>query len=167
VVHWPLVLGVGVVAWLGVVGMVLAAWVLMPQPADPNSEAVAVVSPPASVGDASKPVPEKPIATVKAESKQAAVGLVAVAKPMADIPEDGPKGAFKEGPPERDGRLPPEFPDEKAADNPAPKAKNAQTCGTDVAFLDDPEKAFKKGKETQKVVFLVHVAGNFEDSQFT
>jgi hypothetical protein len=53
--------------------------------------------------------------------------------------------------------------DEKKKTEPA-------TCGgygTAVDFLDSPTTAAKKAAQEQKLVFVLHVSGNFEDPQFT
>ena len=39
--------------------------------------------------------------------------------------------------------------------------------GTNVEFLDTPSDAAKKAKKEQKLVFILHVSGNFEDPKFT
>jgi hypothetical protein len=44
------------------------------------------------------------------------------------------------------------------------------TCGnygTSVEFLGTPSEAARKALEEQKLVFVLHVSGNFEDPQFT
>jgi hypothetical protein len=49
---------------------------------------------------------------------------------------------------------------------PAEKA----TCGshgTSVEFLDTPSEAAKEAKKAGKLVFVLHVSGNFEDPRFT
>jgi hypothetical protein len=44
------------------------------------------------------------------------------------------------------------------------------TCGshgTSVDFLDTPSEAAKEAKKAGKLVFVLHVSGNFEDPRFT
>jgi len=51
----------------------------------------------------------------------------------------------------------------------APK-KSEATCGshgTSVEFFDTPSEAAKVAKKEQKLVFVLHVSGNFEDPRFT
>jgi hypothetical protein len=51
----------------------------------------------------------------------------------------------------------------------APK-KGEATCGahgTTVEFFDTPNEAAKVAKKDQKLVFVLHVSGNFEDPRFT
>jgi hypothetical protein len=56
-----------------------------------------------------------------------------------------------------------------AKTTPAPKKAEA-TCGshgTQVDFVDTPSEAAKIAKKEQKLVFVLHVSGNFEDPRFT
>jgi predicted outer membrane protein len=39
--------------------------------------------------------------------------------------------------------------------------------GTSVEFLDTPAEAAKQAKKESKLVFVLHVSGNFEDPRFT
>jgi hypothetical protein len=55
---------------------------------------------------------------------------------------------------------------------PKPVAKDeGTTCsgdyGTSIAFEDDPKDAAAKAKKEEKLVFVLHVSGNFEDPRFT
>jgi hypothetical protein len=48
--------------------------------------------------------------------------------------------------------------------------KKEATCGshgTTVEFVDTPREAAKIAKKEQKLVFVLHVSGNFEDPRFT
>jgi len=50
------------------------------------------------------------------------------------------------------------------------KADKGETCGsfgTSVEFFDTPTDAAKAAKKEQKLVFVLHVSGNFEDPRFT
>lgn len=40
-------------------------------------------------------------------------------------------------------------------------------CGTTVEFVDSPKEAAALAKKEQKLVFILHVSGNFEDPRFT
>jgi hypothetical protein len=42
-----------------------------------------------------------------------------------------------------------------------------ETYGTAIHFLDDPVKAAREALNDQKLLFVLHVAGNFEDDKFT
>jgi hypothetical protein len=60
-------------------------------------------------------------------------------------------------------------PQAKPAVKPAVPAK-AETCGsfgTSVEFAESPSDAAKQAKKEQKLVFVLHVSGNFEDPRFT
>jgi len=49
------------------------------------------------------------------------------------------------------------------------KGKTEGTCsfGTSVEFLDTPSDAAAQAKKEGKLVFVLHVSGNFEDPRFT
>ena len=53
----------------------------------------------------------------------------------------------------------------------APQRQTAEgTCGkfgTSVEFLGTPSEAARKAKQEQKLVFVLHVSGHFEDPRFT
>jgi hypothetical protein len=42
-----------------------------------------------------------------------------------------------------------------------------RTFGTAVDFVSTPSEAAKKAKKEQKLVFVLHVSGKFEDPRFT
>ena len=48
--------------------------------------------------------------------------------------------------------------------------EKAETCGsfgTTVEFVDTPSAAARQAKKEQKLVFVLHVSGNFEEARFT
>jgi hypothetical protein len=50
------------------------------------------------------------------------------------------------------------------------KDKGPQICGnhgTKVEFVDTPKEAAAQAKKQEKLVFVLHVSGNFEDPRFT
>jgi len=50
------------------------------------------------------------------------------------------------------------------------KASDAPTCGdygTSIHFENSPKEAAKKALKEEKLVFVVHISGLFEDSDFT
>ncbi len=51
----------------------------------------------------------------------------------------------------------------------APFAAAADTCGygTAVEFVDTPKEAAALARKQQKLVFVLHVSGHFEDPRFT
>lgn len=54
---------------------------------------------------------------------------------------------------------------------PKPAKEEGGTCsgdfGTSVLFEDSPKDAAAKAKKEEKLVFVLHVSGNFEDPRFT
>jgi len=53
---------------------------------------------------------------------------------------------------------------------PAEAPADGATCGsygTAVHFVDSPAEAAKQAKKEGKLVFVLHVSGNFEDPRFT
>jgi hypothetical protein len=53
---------------------------------------------------------------------------------------------------------------------PAPAKDKGETCGafgTSVDFVDTPSEAARQAKKEEKLVFVLHVSGNFEDPRFT
>jgi hypothetical protein len=51
---------------------------------------------------------------------------------------------------------------------PAVAAEGESGCfGTRVDFLDTPKEAAALAKKQEKLVFVLHVSGNFEDPRFT
>jgi hypothetical protein len=48
-----------------------------------------------------------------------------------------------------------------------PPTGAVQNYGTRVAFLSTPAEAARQAKREQKLMLVLHVAGNFEDSCFT
>jgi hypothetical protein len=59
-----------------------------------------------------------------------------------------------------------------APDTPAPKVPVAEdkrdpTCGTAIHFVHSPTVANRDALKEDKLVFILHVSGNFEDPQFT
>jgi hypothetical protein len=62
-----------------------------------------------------------------------------------------------------------------AVNEPAPPAvplifaqrADTGTCGTSVAFVSSPKLAAQRAREEEKLLFILHVSGNFEDPGFT
>ena len=52
---------------------------------------------------------------------------------------------------------------------PAARAADGPACGygTAVEFVESPTEAAKLAKKEGKLVFVLHVSGNFEDPRFT
>jgi hypothetical protein len=47
------------------------------------------------------------------------------------------------------------------------KEHSCGSFGTKVEFVDTPSEAAKIAKKQEKLVFVLHVSGNFEDPRFT
>jgi hypothetical protein len=66
---------------------------------------------------------------------------------------------------------PPQVEHERIAETPPPQPKNAppkgETYGTSVLFLGNPAEAAEAARRESKLLFVLHVSGNFEDSCFT
>jgi hypothetical protein len=54
-----------------------------------------------------------------------------------------------------------------AKDKPAAAGETSGSCGTSIDFYDSPKDAAKAALKEQKLVFVLHVSGNFEDPRFT
>jgi len=73
------------------------------------------------------------------------------------------------GPANGPGKGAPPAPIKPAPVKPPVKDK-AETCGafgTSVDFVDTPSEAARQAKKEEKLVFVLHVSGNFEDPRFT
>ena len=56
------------------------------------------------------------------------------------------------------------------ADKPAKGGEEGASCsayGTSVKFFQTPSEAATQAKKDQKLVFVLHVSGNFENADFT
>ncbi len=119
---------------------------------------------------------ENPVARLPQESAEIAAVPILAAPPAAPIslPRTPDKPVMKDtpAPPTQPVALP-DLPAAKSITeitkkDPAPKAvENCDTYGTKVHFQPAPAMAFKKALADNKLVFILHVSGNFEDPQFT
>jgi len=48
-----------------------------------------------------------------------------------------------------------------------PAAVCAANLGTNIQFVKDPPDAFQQARKEKKLVFFMHLAGNFEEAKFT
>jgi hypothetical protein len=74
-------------------------------------------------------------------------------------PARGPEPAAEEAP-----APPPPAPQPPAQAEARPAG---QTYGTRVSFLASPEEAMRVAQRERKLVFVLHISGNFEESCFT
>lgn len=54
-----------------------------------------------------------------------------------------------------------------AAGMAAEKKEKSGCFGTTIDFVDTPKEAAAQAKKEEKLVFILHVSGNFEDPRFT
>src|SRR5262249_33595545 len=99
--------------------------------------------------------------------------------PTAPVDAKPPESTPKPGSPPRVDPAPeapadPFAPANKGACNApgqsSPLAKSAPShgrYGTAVDFVDDPTEAAREALQQKKLLFVLHVAGNFEDDKFT
>ncbi len=52
-------------------------------------------------------------------------------------------------------------------DDSPPDAQTCDTYGTSVNFMRSPAAAARRANKEDKLIFTLHVSGNFEDPQFT
>jgi hypothetical protein len=131
----------------------------------------------------------KPAAAKPEESAAPAVAKTATAKPKASTADSAQESTAVSGRPKAPAVLPGEPSESGPAvlpglPNPAGNAAtgNAATCsaakqssdgityhtyGTHVKFVDDPTVAAKLALQQNKLLFVMHIAGNFEDKCFT
>src|SRR5262249_11512068 len=101
-------------------------------------------------------------------------------EPVPEKPVNQPLTALAGSDPDPQPGLfwdPPEFtsqPPPCAEPTPAPSpslervtSQAEENCGTCVKFLNSPTEAASRAVREQKLLFTLHVSGNFEDRQFT
>jgi hypothetical protein len=85
-----------------------------------------------------------------------------IAEPVLPPPQEPAQAVVVAAAPERKP--------EPAIEAPAAPSKPAvcpANIGTQITFVKDPPEAFKRAREENKLVFLIHLSGNFEDKEFT
>jgi hypothetical protein len=157
-------LGVGVAfGLLLITGLSLAALALRPRDPGPGPQSLSAQTAPLKIAAIPVAVPAVKIAV------QPAVVPEKIDRP-APVPDD-PEPTPVYGP-----EPPPPAQAQPAPSAPAPPVLKptevAQetcggTCGTSVAFLASPQQAARRAAEEGKVLFILHVSGNFEDPGFT
>jgi hypothetical protein len=159
--YWPALLGTGLASYLVVAGVTLAVQrmrhspVAAPQPAAaaPSSKAMAAMA----LGPAPKlqaiilPSPDK--VPAPATPSPALAELMGTVKPPKAAPVSDPELVIAL--------------DEPAADPHLEAEQKCDTCGTSIKFMRSPQSAARRAGMEEKLVFLLHVSGNFEDTKFT
>src|SRR5262249_10368288 len=135
------------------VGAVVCLIVLLRHLGHPASEPA---SPPAVA--ALTPIPERlvaaPVVPVTPPATRPAEAPPDPLPPTVPVPRcDAPDDPFADPPP------PP--------GQPPAAVKTASRYGTTIDFVDDPQEAAKQALEQNKLLFVLHVAGNFEKDCFT
>ncbi len=150
-VRWPLVLAAAALGGLLLTLVTLTAWVSAGSPAA-NPEPPTIVQ--AATPEA---VPEEPPPPGDAAKILVAQEPPPVAPPGPADPAPEAIAASSPGP-----RIEP--PPAIAGD---PVAPSCQRFGTAVDFLSDPTEAARQAGKTKKLLFVLHVSGNFENDRFT
>lgn len=147
----------------------------------PNSNDFHVVLPPpldpASLPSAT-PAPPTPDPTPAPAPKEILASAAPAAEPeITPLPSETPVEAPPVPVALKDLPLEPTVADIPPRDErpilkePAPKAPEAAAAcekfGTSIVFVKHPPDAFKQAKEEKKLVFFIHLSGNFEDKEFT
>jgi hypothetical protein len=171
-IYWPFVLAAASVALVLVVGLTAAmAWVKgrsAAQPAHPLvAQAEEVANPDADLGP--QPTAASNAAAVAASAAQTAAGAPA-AEPAPSALRLGASPGATVG----KARTPPAPREDKVADPllPLPEdslkaERGGETYGTQIDFVSSPAKASRQAIQEHKLVFVLHVSGNFEDAKFT
>jgi hypothetical protein len=135
------------VAAAGVVGLALVAGVAAWAAAHPRE---------------GRPAPANPAPTDEALSQPEVAPAVEPAAATEEAPPPAPPA------PTRSLTLPvqplPRPPEDVVE---ASEACAGQTYGTGVTFLSDPAEAGRRAGRSGKLLFVLHISGNFEEAQFT
>jgi hypothetical protein len=152
--------GVGVLA-VASLAAILGASRPRAKPERPDLPAVALnLSPPAN------PAPTAPKQPQAAEQRAVErVTATETAPPKQNPPPPALVTVSNPEPAAKPTAEPPAPP--PAAVTPPPVARSADHYGTCVHFLNNPAQAAQKAFQDQKLLFTVHISGNFDDSHFT
>ena len=150
-VHWPIV-ALAAVPCVLFVGIVIAVLAMVPGPRPAPARASAPLQPAAPAVALAPAV--TPIDNFDAEIKIPPHHALAA---VGDLPVfDAPEPPIQPVPPRND--IVPVKPEKEAKDG---------CFGTAVNFLPSPAEAFTAAKKEKRLVLILHVSGNFEDSGFT
>jgi hypothetical protein len=144
-VPWLIIAAIsGVGAWLFILATLAAFSVHAERP---RPEPAAVVALPVVIAPAAAVALPEDID----EDRPAAAVVALERRPARGLPEPGPLAP-----------LPKE--DLAAA---APARPGCDRLGTGIDFVRNPPDAFRQARQEGKLVFMVHLSGNFEDTEFT
>jgi hypothetical protein len=155
-ISWRAVAAASVGAWLCVGGLTVAAWALTHR--SPQIQAALPPLAPEVTNSVADKVAEVTHLTVKAPEPAPASGEPVSFK---KAPASPPLQVAEEVTVPRETELPASelLPGEEAA--------NLRTYGTQVAFVSSPAEAARKALKERKLLFVLHLSGNFEDRKFT
>ncbi|MBY0526373.1 MAG: hypothetical protein K2R98_23470 [Gemmataceae bacterium] len=148
-VNWRIVAAVGGIAWVWMVGVIMIGWLASRSTAVEPAQAAAATAAVAAPGPAT-PAPQPGPVVVPVLQPYVFVG------PPLPRPEDEAKV-----------EAPKPEPVVQAPPPPRVKEEPAGKCGTSVDFMEDPIEAGHKAMQDHKIMFVLHVSGDFEDPGFT
>jgi hypothetical protein len=153
-IYWPAVALAAVPAALFAVGLTACVARLPARGAKPI-EVARVTLPDATPDD--PPAPPTPPAPPAADPAPPPAPPTPAPTPAADQPAEAPAAP-----------APSIFDASPVVDlTPAAPPKTCETFGTSVEFAASPAEAAKTAKRDDKLLFLMHISGNFEDDAFT
>jgi hypothetical protein len=152
--NWPLVAGAGVLTLLILGGLGTAAWAIINSGETKTSTAPELTRAPRAE---KAPI----VADQFAPRKLAKPDLAAPPEPVPAIPQ--PEAAPSNPAPEPD--VPPKPAPQVFEADPNPPA--CATYGTSVQFLGNQAEAARLALKEKKLLLVLHISGNFEDSRFT
>jgi hypothetical protein len=157
IISWRAVAAASAVAWLLVGGFTVTVWA-MNHRQNPATAASPLLS---------SDLPES----------NAAVDMTNRSEPMAKSPEPAEANpqpvSFKKAPisppllaeEEKSVTRKPELPASELA--PGEEGAHLRTYGTQIAFVSSQTEAARKALNERKLLFVLHLSGNFEDKKFT
>jgi hypothetical protein len=146
----------GVIAWIATHPGKGRSQVVSTLPLAPLTLPAAAAEDPPAPPPMMRPAP-RPVVTIPAVHRPARTEVL-----VNHVPQD------EEAPPP----LPPPAPEPPCAPQPpvaegSPAQPAGETYGTQVLFLNNPTAAEEMAKHEKKLLFVMHISGNFEDSCFT
>jgi hypothetical protein len=176
--YWPVVAAAAALALLLVVGLTALAWVKVRWEAEQAGRLAAATiarGADSDAGQAVDPWPNGPTPPPLAAATTAAPAAAAAGAPKVPEPASSALlGAPSPGTTVGQARSTTAPKDEKVADPLLPPPEDSlkaerggETYGTQVEFQSSPAKASKQAIQDHKLMFVLHISGNFEDAKFT
>jgi outer membrane biosynthesis protein TonB len=162
-IYWPAVAVAGVVSLLLLLGLFL--WVAA-HPAE--AQTADAPAPPREA----QPAPPPPTPVAETPATEPASPERHSHKHTSVRDATGGRRPTTERPPEESKKTPPQAPPpEPKKETPPPGPRSARPAGekygTSVLFLSNPDEAARLARAENKLLFVLHVSGNLEDSCFT